>query len=475
MLRTTFFNHVVKNPTPFVSASGARMQAITRQLKVERSYSTISPKQNEVIHQKLYGGRTFVLNRPKVLNSLNLPMIRQIYPQLQAWEQSDLCKVILMKSNNPKAYCAGGDVVEVTQGAKNNNPNSLKFFEEEYRLNYTLATLRTPFVALINGITMGGGVGLSVHAPFRIATENTLFAMPETRIGFFPDVGGSFFLPRLDGETGTYLALTGDRLKGEDTLYAGIATHYVPAARLDALEERLCELDTSDAEVINLAIEDFVSEPTGHEYSLAKHRNVIDKCFRHDTVEEIMESLEKEDSDFTKKTLATLNEMSPTSLKVTLRALRSGRKMNIANCFKMEYHLAQSFLAEHDFTEGVDKALVSKTRDPKWTPSTITGVSDQLVEQKYFGANHPHSLELPDSLPYLEYPHRRMALPSEEEIRKLLTGNLDHNAGSVQMSEESIIEWFMSDRQGKHGVIEKVQETLARKTRSVLGGLRWIN
>ncbi|KAK9717293.1 3-hydroxyisobutyryl-CoA hydrolase [Basidiobolus ranarum] len=346
MLRSNILNRFPKNPS--VIARASKMQTAIGQSNVERAYSTISPKQNEVIHQKLYGGRTFVLNRPKVLNSLNLPMIRQIYPQLQAWEQSDLCKVILMKSNSPKAYCAGGDVVEVVKGAANNDPNSLRFFEEEYRLNYTLSTLKTPFVALINGITMGGGVGLSVHAPFRIATENTLFAMPETKIGFFPDVGGSFFLPRLDGETGTYLALTGDRLKGEDTLYAGIATHYVPAARLEALEERLCELDTSDSEVINLAIEDFVSEPTGQEYSLAKHRNTIDTCFRHDTIEEIFESLEKDDSEFSKKTLATLKEMSPTSLKVTLRALRSARKMNIANCFKMEYHLVQSFLVNYD-------------------------------------------------------------------------------------------------------------------------------
>ncbi|ORX88709.1 ClpP/crotonase [Basidiobolus meristosporus CBS 931.73] len=470
MLRASLLNHLGKGPSP-VRVLSARAPALPQ---VERSYSTISPRQNEVIQQKLYGGRTFVLNRPKVLNSLNLPMIRQIYPQLQAWDQSELCKVILMKSNSPKAYCAGGDVVDVIKKAQNKDPGALKFFEEEYRLNYTLATLKTPFVALINGITMGGGVGLSVHAPFRIATENTLFAMPETKIGFLPDVGGSFFLPRLDGETGTYLALTGDRLKGEDTLYAGIATHYVPAARLDALEERLCELDTSDPEVINLAIEDFVSEPTGHEYSLAKHRNVIDKCFAHDTVEEIFESLEKENTDFTKKTLNTLNEMSPTSLKVTLRALRSGRKMNIANCFKMEYHLVQSFLAEHDFTEGVTKALITKTRDPKWSPSTISGVSDQLIEQKYFGANHAHSLELPEALPYLEYPHRRMALPSEEEIRKLLTGeNLE--SGTVQMDQQGIVEWFLSDRQGKHGVVEKVQETLSRKTRSVLGGLRWIN
>ncbi|KAK9762685.1 3-hydroxyisobutyryl-CoA hydrolase [Basidiobolus ranarum] len=453
LLSTQLLFDIMKNP------SIARVKQISGHIsKSTNTENGLDKEQKEVLCQELHGGRLFILNRPKVLNSLNLSIIRQIYPQLKNWENSDKCKIIIIKSSTPKAYCAGGDVVEVVKGVKNQDPNAIKFFEEEYLLNYSLSTLKTPLVSFINGITMGGGVGLSVHSPFRIATESTLFAMPETKIGFLPDVGGSFFLPRLDGETGTYLALTGERLKGEDTLYAGIATHFVPAARLDALEKCLCELHTSDLEIINSTIEKFVSEPTGHKYSLAKYRDVIDNCFHFDTMEEIFEALEKDQSEFSKKTLKTLKEMSPTSLKVTLRALRSGRKLDIASCFQMEYHLVQSFLADHDFAEGVNKALVAKTRDPKWSPSTIFDISDKEILEKYFTVKHPYSLELSTASSYHEYPHRHFALPSEAEIYDAFIAQK-----SLKLDKKTIIEQLTSNHHGKRGVLEKVLEVVDRK------------
>jgi len=255
----------------------------------------VQPMQPEVLHRKQFTGRTFILNRPKAYNALNLDMIRNIAPQLLAWEQSDICKVIIMKSNHPKAFCAGGDVKIVAEAGQRKEPDAATFFKEEYALNYQIATLKTPLVVLIDGITMGGGVGLSVHAPFRVATEKTVFAMPETAIGLFPDVGGSFFLPRLDGELGTYLGLTGQTLKGQDVMRAGIATHYMPSERLSALEDRLSELDNMDHEVVNQALEEFSAESNLEPFILDPYKNIIDRCFKYDTIKEIIDALEKEE------------------------------------------------------------------------------------------------------------------------------------------------------------------------------------
>ncbi|CAG8762771.1 1871_t:CDS:2, partial [Racocetra persica] len=163
--------------------------------------SNMDPPQADVLHKRIFGSRIFILNRPTAYNALDLSMIRKITPQLQAWNESDLCKVIILKATGNKAFCAGGDVKRVIENVEHGEgQHAIKFFEEEYQLNHLIATLDKPFVSFLDGITMGGGVGLSVHAPFRVATENTVFAMPETKIGFFPDVGGSFFLPRMDGE-----------------------------------------------------------------------------------------------------------------------------------------------------------------------------------------------------------------------------------------------------------------------------------
>ncbi|KAJ3035375.1 hypothetical protein HDV00_004019 [Rhizophlyctis rosea] len=189
-------------------------------------------------------------------------MIHTIRAQLEVWEQSDQCHAIVFtNADGAKAFCAGGDVKECIRVAESQGvPAALEFFEEEYKLNHLIGTSKKPIISIMNGITMGGGVGLSVHAPFRIATENTLFAMPETAIGFFPDVGGSFFLSRLDGSLGPFLGLTGHRLKGEEVFLAGIATHFVPASRLKSLLNRLAELETDEIDVVNAAIEEFVGE-----------------------------------------------------------------------------------------------------------------------------------------------------------------------------------------------------------------------
>ncbi|CAG8548710.1 7782_t:CDS:2, partial [Scutellospora calospora] len=292
----------------------------------------------------------------------------------------------------------------------------------------------------------GGGVGLSVHAPFRIATENTVFAMPEAKIGFFPDVGGSFFLPRMD------------------------ATHYVPSQRLPLLENRLSEIECDDHDVINAVIEEFVAE-CDHDHSYALGGN-IRKCFKGDTVEDILKALEQENSDWSRKTINTILQMSPTSLKVTLKELRKGKNMDITDCLKMEYRLAQKFLEKSDFARGVKHLLVNKEKTPpKWEPPSLDEVADI---EFYFNTNDTQELELLNIRSFENYPYSRFSLPSEEEIRKV-TGETP-DSGSMSMSKDDIVDFFFKDRNFKIGVREKVLEVLNRKTTSSEGqeGLKWI-
>ncbi|KAF9902309.1 hypothetical protein EC991_005049 [Linnemannia zychae] len=355
---------------------------------------------------------------------------------VEAWDVSDSCKIIIIKGSGDKAFCAGGDIREVFEMLKSGKKHEASdFAAEEYKLNHMIATLKTPFVAILNGVTMGGGVGLSVHAPFRIATENTLFAMPETNIGVFPDVGGSFFLPRLDGETGTYLGLSGARLRGIDTVYAGIATHYVSSDRLDALEDRLSKLETDDFDVINMTIEEFVSGPShDHKYSLSEHRNAIDRCFRFNTVEEIITALEKENTTFAEKTLKTLHIMSPTSLKV---------------------------LFEHDFYEGVRALLIEKSLQPKWNPATIEEVDRERILGLFFRDQTPNALTLSSSTSWMKYPYSHYGLPSEDEIQMVIASEIQ-DSGLLKLPAEEVAEICAKKISGKIGVKEKVMEVLSR-------------
>ncbi|KAL9114806.1 MAG: hypothetical protein Q9187_007408, partial [Circinaria calcarea] len=328
---------------------------------------------DDVLFNSLYGVRVIELNRPKKLNSLNGSMARKIIPRLKEWEKSQLASVVVMAGVGEKAFCAGGDVAAL---AKNNKKGpegqegSKAYFGLEYQLDHLIATYPKPYIAYMDGITMGGGVGLSVHAPIRVATERTVFAMPETTIGFFPDVGGSFFLSRLEGEIGTYLALTSSRLQGVNTLYAGIATHYIHSSSLGALTARLGELVFKDyasmeekLALIDATIEEFgTGLPHDEPMLLAgKLRAAIDRCFRHNTVEEIIAALkeevksgrrlEKEEvkGEWASDTLKALSEKSPTSLKVALRQLRLGKGWGISETFQREYHIASRFMSHPDF------------------------------------------------------------------------------------------------------------------------------
>ncbi|KAJ6033255.1 hypothetical protein N7499_009521 [Penicillium canescens] len=453
------------------------------------SMSTNIPKElptdepDDVLFNSIYGIRSVELNRPKKLNSLNGSMARKIFPRLKEWEKSSLANMILISGAGEKALCAGGDVAALAkQNAEGleGQQASTSFFALEYALDHMIATYPKPVISFMDGITMGGGVGLSMHAPFRIATERTVFAMPETTIGFFPDVGGSFFLPRLDGETGTYLALTSERLKGVQTLYAGIATHYLHSSVLANVTQRLSELTFPDhvelperLHTVNKTMAEFSlglppleEEPMLMAGSL---RTAIDRCFAFNTVEEIFQALEQETEhkEWAQKTLETLSSRSPTSLKVTLRQLRLGKKWSISETFKREHAISAHFMRHPDFVEGVNARLVSKPpRQAEWQPATLKEVSDEAVEEFFKIPEGEERLALFSNGDYKSYPHAHFALPSENEIEQVVRQG--------HASRRPVVDHFLEKYAHREGVRRKVVEVIARKTsKTAEGGLKW--
>ena len=344
---------------------------------------------------------------------------------------------------------------------------SKAYFALEYQLDHLIATYPKPYIAYMDGITMGGGVGLSVHAPIRIATERTLFAMPETTIGFFPDVGGSFFLPRLDGSVGTYLALTSERLKGVNAFYAGIATHYIDSSSLGNLTARLSELVFPDymsmqekLSIIDDTIEEFgTGLPFDEPMLLAGElRKAIDRCFSYESVEEIKQSLEQErgeTEEWAKNTLKTLEERSPTSMKVALKQMQLGRNWNISETFQREYHVASKFMEHPDFTNGVTAKLMKKPAErPVWSPPRLQDVSNEAVDD-FFMVEGQQSIELlGEASTWKEYPFAYMGLPQESDVRAVVMEG--------GQTATMVVEAFMEVRAGKPGVKERVEEILER-------------
>ncbi|XP_030309813.1 3-hydroxyisobutyryl-CoA hydrolase, mitochondrial isoform X2 [Calypte anna] len=318
-----------------------RLQVILQHVKMSQHTDSTA----EVLLEKRGGAGVITLNRPKVLNALNISMSQQIYSQLKTWEQDPETFLIIIKGSGGKAFCAGGDIKAISDAGKAGDRLAQDFFRQEYVLNNAIGTYRKPYVALIDGITMGGGVGLSVHGHFRVTTEKTLFAMPETAIGLFPDVGGGYFLPRLSGKIGFYLGLTGARLKGRDVLKAGIATHFVEAEKLPALEKDLIALKSPSKENIADLLNSYhVKSKVDQEkeFVLDEHMEKINSIFSANSMEEIVKRLKQDGSPFATKQLETLNKMSPTSLKITLRQLREGASMSLQEVLTMEYGLSQA-------------------------------------------------------------------------------------------------------------------------------------
>jgi len=357
-----------------------RPTAVRVILALQRSMS--SGEENEVLLQTVANKGIITLNRPKALNALNLSMIRKIYPTMKKWEHET--SMVIIKGTGEKAFCAGGDVRDLAIAGLKGNHIGKTFFREEYTLNALIGTYTIPYVALIDGITMGGGVGLSVHGPFRVATERTMFAMPETTIGLFADVGGSHFLPRLGGKLGLYLALTGHRVKGVDCLKAGIATHFCESSKLPELEKELvnCKNPATDVQEI-LDRSTKASKVESHVFSLAPHLEQIDNCFSAATVEEILMRLKKDGTEWAVKTLEILSKVSPTSCKVIKKELEEGAIKSLQDCLIMEYRLGSRFCDRMEFYEGVRALLIDKDHKPKWNPPTLEEVTQEIVDHHF--------------------------------------------------------------------------------------------
>ncbi|XP_005324431.2 3-hydroxyisobutyryl-CoA hydrolase, mitochondrial isoform X1 [Ictidomys tridecemlineatus] len=346
----------------------------------------------DVLLEKKGCAGVITLNRPKLLNALNLNMTQKIYSQLKKWEQDSETSLIIIKGAGGKAFCAGGDIRAISDAIKAKQKLAELFFKEEYILNNAIASLQKPYIALIDGITMGGGVGISVHGQFRVATEKSVFSMPETAIGLFPDVGGGYFLPRLQGKLGYFLALTGFRLKGRDVYRVGIATHFVDSEKVSMLEEDLVALKSPSKENVADVLETYHTQSKidqDKSFILEEHLDKINRCFSANTVEQIIENLQQDGSPFALEQLKVINQMSPTSLKITLRHLIKGSSQTLKDVLTEEYRMSQACMRGHDFHEGVRAVLVDKDQSPKWKPANLKEVTDEDLDNyfKSLGSN----------------------------------------------------------------------------------------
>jgi enoyl-CoA hydratase len=315
------------------------------------------------------------LNRPKALHALNLGMCEAMTDALLAWRDDPTVDSVLIDHSGERGFCAGGDIRMIAESGAGDAEAARAFFTAEYRLNHLMFEYPKPITAIVDGIVMGGGVGISEPAEVSIATERTTYAMPETGIGLFPDVGGGWFLPRLPGFTGTWIALTGARLKAADTVFLGIHSHYLPSDALEAFRSILAVDPKHPADIA-----DGLEADPG-EASVEAHLDAIDRLFRFDRVEDIFAALEADGSDWALAQLAILKTKSPQSLKITLRQLRIGAGLpTFAENMAMEYRLGGRVVRSHDFQEGVRAVVIDKDGTPKWSPATLDAVSDADIE-----------------------------------------------------------------------------------------------
>ena len=315
------------------------------------------------------------LNRPKAIHALTAPMDHAMTEALLEWREDDGVKAVIIDHSEGRGFCAGGDVTALRQSAlTDNGVSGRRFFFEEYQLNHLLFTYAKPVVAFMDGITMGGGVGISQPVTFRVATENTRYAIPETGIGLFPDVGGGWFLARIGNRVGQFLALTGARLDGAECMWAGLCTHYLASESLPEAKRRIAVGEDIGAVLDSLSAEVPEARIAGNTGLIAKH-------FASDRFEDILASLEADGGEWAQKELATLRLKSPQACKVSLRQLaESARLDDFADNMAMEYRIGSRVLVLPDFAEGVRAVLVDKTQDPKWMPAVPEDVSDELIE-----------------------------------------------------------------------------------------------
>ncbi|MCW5749879.1 MAG: enoyl-CoA hydratase/isomerase family protein [Alphaproteobacteria bacterium] len=334
-----------------------------------------------------------LLNRPKALNALTHGMCLAFAAQLREWEGDDRIGAVLIRGAGGKAFCAGGDIRKLYEEGRAGGAYPYRFYGDEYRLNAHIKRFAKPYIAFMDGITMGGGVGFSVHGRRRIVTENTVFAMPETGIGLFPDVGGTHFLSRCPGGIGMYLALTGARMKAADCLHARVADAFVPAARLDELAAALARSALrGDVAEIDAMVATFAGDPGPSE--LARHRATIDQCFAGDSVEAILGNLERAGTEFAADCARVIRTKSPTSCKIAFRQVRAGANLSMDECMRLEWRVVTRVIRGHDFYEGVRAVIIDKDQKPRWNPARFEDVSDAEID-RYFAPPEEGELPLP--------------------------------------------------------------------------------
>jgi enoyl-CoA hydratase len=333
----------------------------------------------EIICERRGAAGVVTLDRPKALNALTLPMVRSFAAALDRWQTDDDVTRIVITSATPRAFCAGGDIRRMHDlGRAGEHAAQLTFWREEYRLNRRIKRYPKPVVALIDGIVMGGGAGLSIHATYRVAGSNVLFAMPEVGIGFFPDVGASYFLPRLPGLSGTFLALTGDRIGLGDVMASGLATHHVPSERHAALAEALCEQGEVEA-----AIEGFAgAAPPPVRFAQTAW---IDDCFAAPSLIEIVRRLGAAGSNLPAagELARAMGTKSPTSMAIALRQMQLGRSLDLEEALRMEYRIVSRICRGHDFYEGVRATILHRDQRPNWQPGRIEDLAEAEID-RYF-------------------------------------------------------------------------------------------
>jgi enoyl-CoA hydratase len=331
----------------------------------------------EVLLERVGYAGVITLNRPKQLNALSHTMVKTIYPQMLAWRDDPSITRVIICGAGEKAFCAGGDIRALyDMGKAGKSHEARPFWREEYTLNYLLKTYPKPIIALLNGIVMGGGVGMSFHGSHRVATEKLMFAMPEVGIGFFPDVGASYILPRLKHHVGAYLAVTGARIGLGDAMDLGLATHAVESSNISALTEALMTNDDVDTVLKRFSMKDLPQA------DLAEHHAMINEIFKETALNAIIAGLglmALGGSLFASKAVDAMHQKSPTSMAIALRQMQLGAIMDFAAVMQMEYRIVCRIAEGHDFYEGVRAVIIDKDNLPRWNPSRIDDVTEDMI------------------------------------------------------------------------------------------------
>jgi len=344
---------------------------------------------DDILFERRGAAGLVTLNRPQALNAVTYDMVWALRAQLDAWADDPAITRVIIQAAGARAFSAGGDIRALYDlGKAGRAAEALQFWRVEYPLNAAIKTFRKPYVALVDGLVMGGGVGVSVHGSHRVAGDRFQFAMPEVGIGFFPDVGATWFLPRMPGELGTYCGLTGERFGIGDACAAGLATHRIPSARFAALLEGLSGTVSVDAALAAFA------EPAG-EAPIVSRRTAIDRLFKGDRVEDILEALDREtagaghDAAWAGKTAAVIRTKSPLSLKIALAQVRRGKAWDFETCMRAEFRIVSRIMHGSDFYEGVRAVIVDKDNKPRWRPAALGEVGEAEVERHFapLGAN----------------------------------------------------------------------------------------